>query len=260
MKSKDEIVRNWLPRYTGMPLDKFGQYILLTNFQNYVQNFADVTGAEIYGKESSMQCASSDNITIINFQMGSPNAATIMDLLTAIKPKAVLFLGKCGSLKSYIGLGAMLLPIAGIRGEGTSRDYFPEEVPALPAFNLEKAISATISSYGLEYWTGTVYTTNRRVWEYDEQFKDYLRKIRATAVDMETATLFSVGFYNRIPTGALLMVSDQPMLPEGIKTEQSDKKVTENFALTHLKIGIQSLQELQNKGISVKHLRFDYYE
>lgn len=260
MKSKDEIVRNWLPRYTGMPLEKFGQYILLTNFQNYVQNFADVTGAEIYGKESSMQCASSDNITIINFQMGSPNAATIMDLLTAVKPKAVLFLGKCGSLKSYIGLGAMLLPIAGIRGEGTSRDYFPEEVPALPAFNLEKAISATISSYGLEYWTGTVYTTNRRVWEYDERFKDYLRSIRATAVDMETATLFSVGFYNRIPTGALLMVSDQPMIPEGIKTEQSDKKVTENFALTHLKIGIQSLQELQNKGISVKHLRFDYYE
>ncbi len=260
MKSKDEIVRNWLPRYTGMPLENFGQYILLTNFQNYVQNFADVTGAEIYGKESSMQCASSDNITIINFQMGSPNAATIMDLLTAVKPKAVLFLGKCGSLKSYIGLGAMLLPIAGIRGEGTSRDYFPEEVPALPAFNLEKAISATISSYGLEYWTGTVYTTNRRVWEYDERFKDYLRSIRATAVDMETATLFSVGFYNRIPTGALLMVSDQPMLPEGIKTEQSDKKVTENFALTHLKIGIQSLQELQNKGISVKHLRFDYYE
>jgi AMP nucleosidase len=260
MKSKDEIVRNWLPRYTGMPLEKFGQYILLTNFSNYVQNFAEVTGAEIYGKESSMQCATSDNITIINFQMGSPNAATIMDLLTAVKPKAVLFLGKCGSLKSYIGLGAMLLPIAGIRGEGTSRDYFPEEVPALPAFNLEKAISATISSYGLEYWTGTVYTTNRRVWEYDEKFKDYLRGIRATAVDMETATLFSVGFYNRIPTGALLMVSDQPMLPEGIKTEQSDKKVTENFALTHLKIGIQSLQELQNKGISVKHLRFDYYE
>ena len=260
LKTKDDIVRNWLPRYTGMPLEEFGQYILLTNFQNYVQNFADLTSAEIRGKDKSMQCASSDNITIINFQMGSPNAATIMDLLTAVKPKAVLFLGKCGSLKSYIGLGALLLPIAGIRGEGTSLDYFPEEVPALPAFNLEKAISATISSYGREYWTGTVYTTNRRVWEYDENFKDYLRSIRATAVDMETATLFSVGFYNRIPTGALLMVSDQPMLPEGVKTASSDQKVTTDFALMHLKIGIQSLQELQNKGISVKHLRFDYYE
>ena len=260
LKTKDDIVKNWLPRYTGMPLEMFGQYILLTNFHDYVRNFAMLTGATVYGADKAMQCATSDNITIINFTMGSPNAATIMDLLTAIKPKAALFLGKCGSLKSYIGLGALLLPIAGIRGEGTSLDYFPEEVPALPAFNLEKAISATISSHGLEYWTGTVYTTNRRVWEHDEDFKDYLRSIRATAVDMETATLFSVGFYNRIPTGALLMVSDQPMLPDGIKTEQSDKKVTENYALTHLKIGIQSLQELQNKGISVKHLRFDYYE
>ena len=187
LKSKDDIVRNWLPRYTGMPLEEFGQYILLTNFQNYVQNFSELTGAKIYGVEKSMQCATNDNITIINFMMGSPNAATIMDLLTAVKPKAVLFLGKCGSLKSYIGLGSWLLPIAGIRGEGTSLDYFPVEVPALPAFNLEKAISATISSHGLEYWTGTVYTTNRRVWEHDEQFKDYLRNIRATAVDMELA-------------------------------------------------------------------------
>ena len=261
LKTKNDIVKNWLPRYTGMPLEEFGQYILLTNFQSYVNNFAELTGAKIHGVDKSMQCASNDNITIINFQMGSPNAATIMDLLTAVKPKAALFLGKCGSLKSYIGLGAMLLPIAGIRGEGTSRDYFPEEVPALPAFNLEKAISSTISrQFGLEYWTGTVYTTNRRVWEYDEKFKDYLRSIRATAVDMETATLFSVGFYNRIPTGALLMVSDQPMLPDGIKTAYSDQRVTADFALTHLKIGIQSLQELQNKGISVKHLRFDYYE
>jgi len=260
LKSKNDIVKNWLPRYTGMPLEEFGQYILLTNFQDYIQNFAELTGAPIRGMEKSMQCASSDNITIINFMMGSPNAATIMDLLTAVNPKAVLFLGKCGSLKSYIGVGSLLLPIAGIRGEGTSRDYFPEEVPALPAFNLEKAISATICAHGLEYWTGTVYTTNRRVWEHDEKFKQYLLSIRATAVDMETATLFSVGFYNRIPTGALLLVSDQPMLPDGVKTAASDKLVTENFALTHLKIGIQSLKELQNKGISVKHLRFDYYE
>ena len=184
-----------------------------------------------------------------------------MDLLTAVKPKAVLFLGKCGSLKSYIGLGALLLPIAGIRGEGTSLDYFPEEVPALPAFNLEKAISSTISrQFGLEYWTGTVYTTNRRVWEYDENFKDYLRSIRATAVDMETATLFSVGFYNRIPTGALLLVSDQPMLPDGVKTEKSDKMVSANYSLRHLQIGIDSLKQLLNKGMTVKHLKFDYYE
>ena len=260
MNNKQEIVENWLPRYTGVPLDGFGQYIILTNFKDYVKHFAEMMGAEIRGEDRPMQSATKDNISIINFQMGSPMAATIKDLLTAIMPKAVLFLGKTGSLKSYIGLGELILPIAAIRGEGTSNDYFPPEVPALPAFNLEKAISTTIRDHGREYWTGTVYTTNRRVWEHDEEFKSYLRRIRTTAVDMETATLFSVGFYNRIPTGALLLVSDQPMQPDGIKTEKSDKAVTANYAKEHLQIGIESLQQLINKGITVKHLRFDYYE
>ena len=260
MNNKQGIVENWLPRYTGVPLDGFGQYIILTNFKDYVKHFAEMMGAEIRGEDRPMQSATKDNISIINFQMGSPMAATIMDLLTAIMPKAVLFLGKTGSLKSYIGLGELILPIAAIRGEGTSNDYFPPEVPALPAFNLEKAISTTIRDHGREYWTGTVYTTNRRVWEHDEEFKSYLRRIRTTAVDMETATLFSVGFYNRIPTGALLLVSDQPMQPDGIKTEKSDKAVTANYAKEHLQIGIESLQQLINKGITVKHLRFDYYE
>ena len=260
MNNKQEIVENWLPRYTGVPLGGFGQYIILTNFKDYVKHFAEMMGAEIRGEDRPMQSATKDNISIINFQMGSPMAATIMDLLTAIMPKAVLFLGKTGSLKSYIGLGELILPIAAIRGEGTSNDYFPPEVPALPAFNLEKAISTTIRDHGREYWTGTVYTTNRRVWEHDEEFKSYLRRIRTTAVDMETATLFSVGFYNRIPTGALLLVSDQPMQPDGIKTEKSDKAVTANYAKEHLQIGIESLQQLINKGITVKHLRFDYYE
>ena len=141
MNSKQEIVENWLPRYTGVPLEEFGQYIILTNFKDYVQHFAEMMGAEIKGLDRPMQSATKDNISIINFQMGSAMAATIMDLLTAIMPKAVLFLGKTGSLKSYIGLGELILPIAAIRGEGTSNDYFPPEVPALPAFNLEKAIS-----------------------------------------------------------------------------------------------------------------------
>ena len=195
-------------------------------------------------------------ITIINFSMGSANAATIMDLLTAIQPKAVLFLGKCGGVKKINKVGDLILPIAAIRGEGTSNDYFPPEVPALPAFSLEKAISTTIRDYGRDYWTGTVYTTNRRVWEHDDEFKDYLRKIRCMAVDMETATIFSVGFHNEIPTGALLLVSDNPMVPEGVKTEESDKVVSKNYVGEHLRIGIDSLRQLINNGITVKHLKF----
>jgi AMP nucleosidase len=258
MKSKEEIVNNWLPRYTGLALEEFGKYILLVNFTNYVDMFAKKYNVEVKGKERPMQNATYDGITIINFGMGSATAATIMDLLSAIKPKAVLFLGKCGGLKKKNEIGDLILPLAAIRGEGTSSDYFPNEVPALPAFNLQRAISHIIrENYSRDYWTGTVYTTNRRVWEHDEEFKDYLRKIRAMAIDMETATIFSVGFYNRIPTGALLLVSDQPMTPEGVKTEASDKKVTEGFVQHHLDIGIDSLLELKHNGVSVKHLRFE---
>lgn len=257
MKTKSDIVNNWLPRYTGMSLDKFERYILLVNFSHYVDVFAEKFGVEIYGKGLSMQCASAENITIINFGMGSANAATIMDLLMAVKPKACLFLGKCGGLRpGKHDVGDLILPIAAIRGEGTSNDYFPVEVPALPAFALQKAISTTIRDYAKDYWTGTVYTTNRRVWEFDLKFKKYLKKIRALAVDMESATLFSVGFHNAIPTGALLLVSDIPMVPEGVKTSRSDVVVTESFASTHLDIGIDSLRQLIHDKLTVKHLKF----
>jgi AMP nucleosidase len=256
MKSREEIVNNWLPRYTGESLENFGKFILLTNFSNYVKMFAEWNNVPVVGLDRPMQCATAEGITIINFGMGSPGAATIMDLLTAIEPEAVLFLGKCGGLKRRNKLGDLILPIAAIRGEGTSNDYFPPEVPAMPAFALQKAISTTIRDYEVDYWTGTVYTTNRRVWEHDEEFKAYLQKVRAYAIDMETATIFTVGFYNKIPTGALLLVSDQPMIPEGVKTEASDSKVTAQFVDKHLKIGIDSLKQLINNGLTVRHLRF----
>ncbi|MFM2194933.1 MAG: hypothetical protein RL092_533 [Bacteroidota bacterium] len=257
MKTKEEIVTNWLPRYTGTPLEKFAPYILLTNFDEYLNKFAEWHNVEIVGENKAMPTATADNITMINFSMGSANAATIMDLLSAIQPKAVLFLGKCGGLKKRNEIGDYILPIAGIRGEGTANDYFPPEVPALPAFTLQRAVSSTIRDFGLDYWTGTVYTTNRRVWEHDDEFKLYLKKIRAMAIDMETATLFSVGFHNKIPTGALLLVSDQPMTPQGVKTSESDKKVSSHFVDNHIKIGIAALKEIQEEGRSVRHLKWE---
>ena len=256
MKNKKEIVDNWLPRYTGRALEDFGKYILLTNFQKYVTLFSEMYNEPVIGSDKPMPSASAHGITIINFGMGSPNAAIIMDLLSAINPNAVLFLGKCGGLKKKNQLGDLILPIAAIRGEGTSNDYFPAEVPALPAFSLQKAVSTTIRNFDRDYWTGTVYTTNRRVWEHDEDFKKYLETTRSMAIDMETATIFTVGFANQIPSGALLLVSDQPMIPEGIKTSSSDNIVTQQFVEEHLKIGIASLNELINHGLTVKHLRF----
>ncbi len=254
MKTKEEIVKDWLPRYTGRNLEDFSKYILLTNFSHYLDLFSRWYNIPVVN--GNMPSCSAEGITIINFGMGSPNAATIMDLLSAIEPKAVLFLGKCGGLKKKNSLGDFILPIAAIRSDGTSNDYLPPEIPALPAFSLQRAVSTSVSEYGRNYWTGTVFTTNKRVWEYDERFKRYLEKTRAIAIDMETATIFTVGFSNEIPTGALLLVSDQPMISSGIKTSKSDEKVTENFVEEHLKIGINALKELRDEGKSVKHLKF----
>src|SRR3954469_14902536 len=257
LKTKEAIVANWLPRYTGRPLDAFGEYIILTNFSKYLQLFSQWhDNAPIMGLDKPMQSVTADGITIINFGMGSSVAATVMDLLTAIKPKAVIFLGKCGGLKKKNNVGDLILPIAAIRGEGTSNDYLPPEVPALPSFALQKAISTTIRDFARDYWTGTCYTTNRRVWEHDDEFKKYLKKIRAMCIDMETATVFMTGFFNEIPTGALLLVSDQPMTPEGVKTAASDKQIDEKYVTSHLRIGIDSLKQLLNKGLTVKHLKF----
>jgi AMP nucleosidase len=257
MKTKNEIVSNWLPRYTGTPLEAFGQHILLTNFGHYVERFALDHGVEVRGRDRPMPNATADGITLINFGMGSPNAATVMDLLSVIAPEAVLFLGKCGGLKRKNSIGDLILPIAAIRGEGTSNDYLLPEVPALPAFQLQRAVSTMIRDLGHDYWTGTVYTTNRRVWEHDEAFKDYLRRTRSMAIDMETATIFAAGFANHIPCGALLLVSDQPMIPEGVKTESSDAVVTANYVDRHIKVGIEALKLVRRHGRSVKHLRFE---
>lgn len=257
MATKLELARNWLPRYTGTAIDEFGDYVLLTNFDHYIEKFAEQYGCEVKGEGRPMQTVTnSSGITVVNFGIGSPNAATIMDLLAARDPRAVLFLGKCGGLKRSTEIGFFILPSAAIRGEGTGNDYLPPEVPALPAFELQKVVSEQVVKHGQEYRTGVLYTTNRRVWEWDAVFKEYLKKLSVIGIDMETATLFLVAYVNRIPAGALLLVSDLPMVPEGIKTEESDREVTRQHVDKHLRIGIASMEALKKRGVSIKHFRY----
>lgn len=255
--TKLELAKDWLPRYTGMPVDDFGDYVLLTNFSNYVNKFAAKFGCDIYGENRPMQATTnSAGLTIVNFGIGSPNAATIMDLLIAREPKGVLFLGKCGGLKKSTEIGNFILPIAAIRGEGTSNDYLPAAVPALPSFKLHKFVSQKLYEEDFEYRTGVVYTTNRRVWEHDDSFREELVEMTAIAIDMETATIFVVGHYNQIARGALLLVSDLPMTPEGVKTEERDEQVTRDWADVHLQLGIDSLSQIGKDGEMIKHYRY----
>ena len=251
------IAKDWLPRYTGMPLEEFGDYILLTNFDYYIRRFAAKFDCEIRGEGKPMQAATnSDGLTIINFGIGSANAALIMDLLSARSPAAVLFLGKCGGLKASTEIGNFILPIAAVRGEGTSHDYFLPEVPALPSFKLHKFVSESLVQRNLEYRTGVIYTTNRRLWEHDVEFREKLQKITCIGIDMETATLFIVGHYNEISRGALLLVSDVPTTPEGVKTSESDDQVTEDWAEMHLEIGIESMTGIGSRGEPIRHFRY----
>jgi len=257
METKLDIAKNWLPRYTGMPLEKFGEYILVTNFKNYVEKFSERFSAEIHGEGHAMQAATNpDGLTIINFGMGSPNAATIMDLLVAVNPKGVLFLGKCGGLKDSSEIGNFILPIGAIRGDGTSNDYFPPEVPALPSFKLHKFVSDIIVEKQSDYRTGVIFTTNRRVWEHDKKFLKRLKQTTSIGVDMETATIFSVGHFNEIARGALLLVSDVPLTLDGVKTEESDKAVTQKWVDLHLEIGIKAMTEIGKSGEEIKHFKY----
>jgi AMP nucleosidase len=257
MQTRLDIARNWLPRYTGMPIDGFGDYILLTNFSDYLRRFAQRFDCEILGEGRPMQAATnSAGLSIVNFGIGSPNAATIMDLLSARSPRGVLFLGKCGGLKESSEIGHFVLPIAAIRGEGTSLDYLPPEVPALPSFKLHKFVSQKILEHGHDYRTGVVYTTNRRLWEHDREFHRRLQRMSCLAIDMETATVFIVGHANEISRGALLLVSDIPVLPDGVKTEESDRQVTARWADLHLTIGIDSMAEIGLKGEAIRHFTY----
>ncbi|MCO6465105.1 MAG: AMP nucleosidase [Bradyrhizobiaceae bacterium] len=258
METKQQIAENWLPRYTGMPVSGFGDYILITNFKSYVDAFARRFDVPVIGADRPMQVATNTSgLSIINYGIGSPNAALIMDLLVARMPKGVLFLGKCGGLKHSTTIGHFILPIAAIRGDGTSNDYFPPEVPALPSFKIHKFVSDKILQHEKEYRTGVVYTTNRRVWEWDTAFREHLKELSCLAIDMETATVFIVGHKNGIPRGALLLVSDVPVVPEGVKTEESDKQVSEKWSQMHLDIGIEAMTHIGEQGEEIKHLRYE---
>ena len=257
MNKKETITFDWLKRYTGTNPDEYGNWILLTNFQNYVEKFSIRFDTKINGIGGPMTSAiSADGLSIINFGIGSANAATIMDLLSSIKPKGVLFLGKCGGLKKTTEIGHFILPTAAIRGEGTSDDYFPKEVPAMPSFKIHKYVSELLVERDIEYRTGVIYSTNRRVWEHDEKFKKYLRKVRVMGIDMETATIFITGFANGINRGALLLVSDTPMIPEGIKTEEKDRDVTRKYVDLHIDMGIEAMTKIGDEGEKIKHFKY----
>lgn len=256
-KHKWKIARDTLERYTGSSIESFQKQIILTNFEYYLERFQNLCGDE-RTKGSMFQAVHSkkSGVSIVDFKMGSPTAALIIELLATIDPKAVLLLGMCGGLHRSLKVGDFILPTAAIRDEGASQHFLPPQVPALPTFKIQKFISQIIAERGLDYRTGVVHTTDYRFWEFDERFKAQLYEERALAIEMETATLFIAGFASKVPIGALLLVSDLPLKRGGIKTKKSAKAVFRQFTDVHLEIGIKAMSEIAERGEHIRHYKW----
>jgi AMP nucleosidase len=243
---KEKIGRDSLERYTMSRISDFQPFILLTNFSQYMTLFSARAREEICRGSLMEACHwPEEKMTIVNFGVGSPVAALVIDLLSFIDPVAILMLGLCGGLKKKHKVGDFFNPVAAIRDEGTSNHYMPPRVPALASFTIQKAVATEIEKADHFYHTGVVHTTNYRMWEFDEKFRDTLENEKVSAIEMECATLFSAGFSRSLNVGALLLISDLPHTRRGIKTKESSKMVFKKHAEPHLQVGVNVLRHIR---------------
>ncbi len=255
--AKHKIAVDMLERYTGSNVKKFQKQIILTNFNYYIDRFNLQCKAEMTrGSAMTASHSKKHGVSIVNFSIGSPTAALIIELLATVEPKAVMLLGMCGGLHRSLKKGDFILPTAAIRDEGASHHFMPPQVPALPTFKIQKFLSQMLVERGLDYRTGVVHTTDYRFWEFDEVFKAKLYSERALAIEMETATLFVAGFAAKVPIGALLLVSDLPLRRGGIKTKKSASAVFKQYTDQHLDLGIKSMSQIAERGEHIRRYKW----
>jgi AMP nucleosidase len=254
-EEKKRIAVDMLERYTGHKIEDFQKQVILTNFHYYVERFNALLDDAVYTQGSAFKASSSkrSKVTIIEFGVGSAMAALIGELMAVVRPKAVLFLGLCGAVHPSLKVGDFVLPIASIRAEGVSRHFLPHQVPALPTFKVQKFVSQILVEHKLDYRTGTIHSTDFRFWEFDEKFKSNLIEERVLAVEMETAALFVTCFVSKVNIGALLLVSDCPMKPGGIKTKNSAKAVFKKYTDIHIELGIEAMADIADRGENIRH-------
>jgi AMP nucleosidase len=257
-KDKKRIAIDMLERYTGHDLKDFQKQIILTNFSYYTQRFNALLDDAHFTVGSAFKASSSKKakVTIVEFGVGSAMAALIGELLAVIEPKAVLFLGLCGSVHPSLKVGDFILPIASIRAEGVTEHFLPKQVPALPTFKVQKFVSQILFEHGYEYRTGTIHSTDFRFWEFDDRFKHNLIEERVLAVEMETAALFTTCFVSKVNIGALLLVSDCPLKKGGIKTKKSAKGVFKKYTDIHIELGIEAMADIAERGEKIRHYQW----
>lgn len=250
---EEKIARDTLERYSGSPVEDFQPYVLLTNFSKYVHYFAESRQVEVVeGSTFKVAHNPKEKISILDFKIGSPAAALVVDICAFLPIRAALLLGMCGGLRRHYKVGDYFVPVASIRGEGTSDFYFPSEVPSLANFLVQKIATNVLDEGKVSYHIGITHTTNKRFWEFDKDFRSRLQASRAQAIEMECATLFMAGYSHKLPVGALLLVSDLPLNMDGIKTKKSSESVFSKHTGQHVEEGVKimmGLDKAMNKDV-----------
>ena len=244
-----------LERYSGSPVSDFRSNLILTNFPRYVDYFAKTREVEVIeGMMFKVAHCEKEDISILDFKIGSTAAALVVDLCSFLPVRSAILLGMCGGLRRRYQVGEYLVPVASIRDEGTSDFYFPTEVPALANFFMQKAVTDELEEQKENYHIGITHTGNVRFWEFNEEFKDRLKANKAQGYELECATLFAASYKRKFTLGALLLISDLPLNRSGIKTKKSSEQVYQNHMPDHVEKGIailkrsRKMQEKKMKG------------
>ncbi len=246
LEHQKQVAKDTLERYSGSPVGEFQPYLILTNFPRYVDQFAATYNTTSYeGAMFKVAHSKELGISMLDFKIGSPAAALVVDLCSFLPIYATLLLGMCGGLREEYRVGEYFVPVASIRGDGTSDFYFPPEVPALANFSVQKVVSAILEQEKKVHHIGITHTTNKRFWEFNSDFRTRLQTTRPQVVEMECATLFTASYSHRLPLGALLLISDLPLTPRGAKTKDSSEAVFTNFMPDHIRLGVLIIKALQ---------------
>lgn len=244
-----------LERYSGSEMKDFQPFIIITNFPRYVEYFADKHPCKV--SEGSMfkvaHCPRL-KISMLDFKIGSPAAALVVDLCAFLPCYGMLLLGMCGGLREDYKIGEYFVPVAAIRGDGTSDFYFPSEVPAMANFTVQKVVSTYLEKNKMKFHIGITHTTNKRFWEFNSDFRKRLKETRPQVVEMECATLFTASYSHRLPLGALLLISDIPLSPSGVKTKKSSETIYTKYMPQHVDAGVEIVKAL-NKVSRLKEYR-----
>lgn len=256
--TEEQFAKDTLERYAGCEVSDFHSNLLLTNFPKYVDYFANTHDAKVIeGAMFKVAHSQKEDVSILDFKIGSPAAALVIDLCSFLPIKTSVLLGMCGGLRRRYQVGDYLVPMASIRGEGTSDFYFPKEVPALANFLMQKAATEVLELQKALYHIGITYTTNMRFWEFNEEFKSFLKASKAQAIEMECATLFAASYKRKFTLGALLLISDLPLNADGVKTKKSSASVYDRYMADHVEKGLAILKHARQ--MQEQHIKGAYH-